>query len=183
MVDIEILIQEGEYKKAMLQLEKQIAAEPSDMHARGYYQKLLHVLGDVEGARTHCANFVGRLMAEKKMTQAMKVFSACHKEDPDVTLTKPMQRLEMAYLYYNNGEYRQAMHLLHNLHKDHPTYSEIPEAYLLAAKIMSDKLNQHDKAIRILQFVSDKYTQNKGVEEAREYLNILESVSRAESHN
>lgn len=181
MVDIEILVQEGEYKKAMLQLEKQIASEPSDMHARGYYQKLLHVLGDVEGAKTHCASFVGRLMAEKKMTQAMKVFSACYKEDANVTLTKPAQRLEMARLYLNNGEYSTAMHLLNNLHKDHPAYSEIPEAYLLAAQIMSDKLNLHDKAIRTLHFVLEKYPQNKGVKEAREYLSILESVSRAEA--
>ena len=73
------------------------------------------------------------------------------------------------------------MHLLHNLHKQHPSYSEIPEAYLLAAKIMSDKLDQHDKAIRILQFVLEQYPQNKGVDEARDYLNILESVSRAEA--
>lgn len=181
MVDIEILVQEGEYEFAIQQLEKQISDEPSDMHARGYYQKLLHVLGHVEGARTHCASFVGRLMAEKKMTQAMKVFLACYKEDPEVTLTKPVQRLVMASLYNNNGEHRVAMHLLNNLHKDHPSYSEIPEAYLLAAKIMSDKLNQHDKAINILRFVLDKYTQNKGVEEAREYLSILESVSRAEA--
>ena len=181
MVDIEILVQEGEYTKAKLQLEKQIASEPSDMHVRGYYQKLLHVLGDVEGAKVHCANFVARLMAEKKMTQAMKIFSACYKEDSEVTLSKPVQRLELAYLYHNNGEYRMAMHLLHNLHIDHPSYSEIPEAYLLAAKIMSDKLDQHDKAIRILQFVLEKYPQNKGVEEARHYLNILESVSRAEA--
>lgn len=183
MIDIEILVQEGEYQKAMKQLEKQIASEPSDMHARGYYQRLLHVLGDVEGAKKHCADFVGRLIAEKKITQAMKVFSACYKEDPNVTLTKPGQRLEMASLYIDNGEYRIAMHLLNNLHKDHPAYSEIPEAYLLAAKIMSDKLNQHDKAIKTLHFVLEKYPQNKGVNEAREYLNILESVSRAEALN
>lgn len=183
MVDVEILVQEGEYKKAILQLEKQIASEPSDMHARGYYQRLLHVLGDVEGAKIHCADFVGRLMAEKKITQAMNVFAACYKEDPNVTLSKPGQRLEMAHLFINNGEYRIAMHLLNNLHKDHPAYSEIPEAYLLAAKIMSDKLNQHDKAIQTLYFVLDKYPQNKGVNEAQQYLNILESVSRAENHH
>lgn len=183
MIEVEILVQEGEYTKAKLLLEKQISAEPSDMHARGYYQKLLHVLGDVEGAKIHCANFVARLMAEKKMTQAMKVFAACYKEDPEVTLAKPVQRLEMAYLYLNNGEYRLAMHLLNNLHIDHPSYSEIPEAYLLAAKIMSDKLNQHDKAIRILEFVLEKYPQNKGIDEARQYLNILQSVSRAEALN
>lgn len=180
MVDVEILIQEGEYKRAMARLEEQISSEPSDMHARGYYQKLLHVLGNDAAAKEHCASFVGRLMAEKKMTQAMKVFSACYKEDEKVTLTKPAERLEMAYLYNANGDYRLAMHLLNNLHKEHPSYSEIPEAYLLAAKMMSDKLNQHDKAIKTLSFVVNKYPHNKGVDDAREYLKVLESVSQAE---
>ena len=153
------------------------------MHARGYYQKLLHLLGNHEEARAHCAGFVGRLLAEKKVTQAMKVFSACHKEDSEVTLAKPSERIELAHLYNSSGEYRLAMHLLNNLHKDHPSYSEIPEAYLLAAKIMSDKLNQHDKAIKTLSFVISKYPQNKGIEEAQEYLHVLESVSRAEALN
>jgi len=181
MVNIEILVQEGEYKKAKLKLEERIASEPSDMHARAYYQKLLHLLGNSAEARVHCAAFVGRLLAEKKMTQAMKVFSACYKEDSEATLTKPNERIELAHLYNSSGEYRLAMHLLNNLHKDHPSYSEIPEAYLLAAKIMSDKLNQHEKAIKTLNFVITKYPQNKGIEEAQEYLHVLESVSRAEA--
>ncbi len=180
MVDIEILVQEGEYSQAMKRLEKLIALQPSDMHARGYYQKLLHLLGNVDEARKHCADFVGRLMDEKKITQAMKVFIACYKQDPDITLARPSQRLAMASAFVNSGKHRLAMHLLNNLHKDHPTYSEIPEAYLMVAQIMSDQFNQDDKAINILHFVLDRYPQNKGIEEVREYLGILKSVTQSE---
>jgi len=183
MVDIEILVQEGHYKKAFKKLEKLISSQPSDMHARTYYQKLLHLLGDVEGAREHCANFVGRLMAEKKLSQAMNVFIACNKEDSDVTLSKPQQRLEMANALINNGKHRLAMHLLNNLHKDHPTYSEIPEAYLLVATIMSDQFNQDDKAINILKFVLERYPQNKGIDKVKDYLAVLESVTLNNASN
>jgi len=182
MVDIEILIQEGEYKRVRKQLEKLIASQPSDMHARGYYQKLLHLLGDTETAKIHCADFVGRLMNEKKITRAMKVFTACHKEDPTITLDKASQRLELAYLFLNNSQHRLAMHLLNNLHKDHPAYSEIPEAYLVVARIMSDQFNQDGKAIKILHFVLERYPQNKGIEAVQEYLNILETVTQTGRH-
>ncbi len=179
MVDVEILVQEGNYKKAINSLESKIKLEPSDMHARGYYQKLLHVLGETDAARKHCANFVERLLAEKKITQAMNIFSACHKEDSDVTLTKPAQRLELASLYVNNAKYRLAMHLLNNLHKDHPSYSEIPRAYLLVAKMITDQFNQDAKAINILHFVLANYPQNKGIAEVRKYLNVLEAITNS----
>ena len=107
----------------------------------------------------------------------MNVFIACNKEDPDVTLSKPQQRLEMANVLINNGKHRLAMHLLNNLHKDHPTYSEIPEAYLLVATIMSDQFNQDDKAINILKFVLERYPQNKGIDKVKDYLAVLESVT------
>ena len=179
MVDIEILVQEGEYHQALTRLEKLIAQHPSDMHARGYYQKLLHLLGRTQQARTHCADFVGRLMDEKKITQAIQVFSACHKQDSAITLEKPAQRLEMASILMNNGKHRLAMHLLNNLHKDHPAYSEIPEAYLMVARMMSDQFNQDDKAIQILHFVLENYPQNKGIEAVQDYLNILEAVTQS----
>ncbi|VAW97698.1 hypothetical protein MNBD_GAMMA23-600 [hydrothermal vent metagenome] len=180
MADIEVLVQEGEYKQAMKRLEKLITEHPSDMHARGYYQKLLHLLGDVDAARAHCADFVGRLMDENKITQAMNVFIACYKQDPEITLAKPSQRLAMASVFVNSSKHRLAMHLLNNLHKDHPAYSEIPEAYLMVARIMSDQFNQDDKAINILEFVLERYQQNKGIEAVQEYLNILKSVTQSD---
>lgn len=183
MVDIEILVQEGEYQRACLKLEEIIKTHPSDMHARGYYQKLLHLLDDVQAARKHCAEFVGRLLAENKTSKAMKVFSACYKEDSESMLHKATERFELAKLFINHSNYRMAMHLLNNLHKDHPSYSEIPQAYLLVAKMMSDQFNQDVKAIGILNFVIENYPQNTGIEEVREYLTILEQVTKAEALN
>jgi len=183
MVDVEILVQEGDYKKAMSQLENKIKSEPSDMLARGYYQRLLHLLGNTSGARKHCAEFVGRLLAEKKTSQAMKVFSACYKEDSEAMLTKASERFELASLYIGDSKYRLAMHLLNNLHKDHPSYSEIPQAYLLVAKMMTDQFNEDEKAADILRFVIENYPENNGVEEVKEYLKILESVTNAEALN
>ena len=183
MIDIEILVQEGEYKKALNKLEARIKNEPSDMHARTYYQKLLHLLGDTEGARQHCADFVGRLLAEKKMTLAIKVFSACYKEDPQVNLTKPTQRLELAKLCINDSQYRLAMHLLNNLHRDHPSYADIPKAYFLVAKMMSEQFNQDKKAIGILQFTIEHYPQYKDINELKKLLQILKSVTESEALN
>ena len=77
-----------------------------------------------------------------------------------------------------NGKHRIAMHLLNNLHQDHPSYSEIPEAYLIVAKMMSDQFNQDDKAIDILRFVIERYPHNKGIDEVKEYLGILEAVTQ-----
>jgi len=183
MVDAEILVQEGHYQDALKSLESKIKLEPSDMHARSYYQKLLHVLNKVDDARNHCSAFVGRLLAEKKITQAMNVFSACYKEDPEVTLDKPSQRYELAKLFIGNGKYRIAMHLLNNLHKEHPSYEDIPNAYLLVAKMMTDQFNQDSKAINILRFVLENYPQNKGIEEVKEYLKILDAVTQSGKNN
>jgi len=113
----------------------------------------------------------------------MKVFSACYKEDSEAMLIKASERFELASLYIGDSKYRLAMHLLNNLHKDHSSYSEIPQAYLLVAKMMTDQFNEDEKAADILHFVIENYPGNNGVEEVKEYLKILESVTNAEALN
>lgn len=173
--EISILVQEGAYKAAMSRLENMIENTPGDMDARAYYQKLVTVLELPEKARAHCADFVSRLIDEKLMTQAMQVFLACYKKDKEVTLNKPVHRYEMATLLLDNNHPKVAMALLNNMHKDFPTYDGTPQAYLLAARIMTEQFNQDDKARQILEFVIEQYPGHQKTHEVKRFLRALEA--------
>ncbi len=175
--EISILVQEGEFDKAVSRLEKMIADTPGDMDVRAYYQKLVTLLEDTSKARIHCAEFVSRLIDEKFMAQAMKVFLACYAKDKEVTLNKPVHRTAMAELLLNNGHAKVAMSLLNNLHKDFPTYDGTPQAYLMAAKIMTEQFSEDDKAKQILEFVLEHYPGHPKIHEVKKYLRALEGMS------
>ena len=174
--DISILVQEGAYELAVQRLEEMIETSPADFDARAYYQKLVTVLGKTDKARQHCADFVSRLLDDKLVAQAIKVFLACYEKDNEITLNKPAHRVVLAELMLDNGHAKVAMVLLNNIHNDFPSYEGTPKAYLLAAKIMTEHFSQDEKARQVLEFVIDQYPRHALIGEVKKLLRALDAM-------
>ena len=67
--------------------------------------------------------------------------------------------------------------MLNNLHVEFPNFDKIPEAYMMVAKLLSERFNQDEKAKAVLGFVLKKYPQSPLAEEAGDYLKMLQSMA------
>ena len=86
--------------------------------------------------------------------------------------------LPLAHAAAAGGDYAAATELLMDFDKRFPKHADVPGVYLLSAKITSEHLRQHEKAIKILTALLRRYPQAAVKGEAIEYLTALASAAR-----
>jgi len=63
--------------------------------------------------------------------------------------------LAKGFMEYQN--YQQVDLLLSNLHKEYPHYPALPEAYLLLAKVLYEKLNKQQQALEVMEYLVARF--------------------------
>ena len=175
--DVTILYHEGKIEEAQSKLAELIKATPGNMIYRERIHKLLINTKNIPALREYSGEYITRLMSEQRPSEAQRVFSDCYKVDKSFKYGTGTQRHAMAELLFKNGQSRAALSLLNNLHKDHPGYEHIPEAYLLVAKILFESFNEEEKAKQILEFVKTKYPHYAQISEIDAYLKVVAKIS------
>ncbi len=175
--EVEILFHEGQLDAAREKLLALIVREPGEMAYRERLHRLLLNTRDIEGLRKHSAEYVSRLLLRGRPSEAMRVYTDCYRLDREFKFGDARQRHRMAELLANNAQDRAALALLNNLHRDFPDYPGIPEAYLLVARILSEKFNQDDRARQVLDFIETRYPDTPLLDEVRQYRRVIEQVA------
>ena len=93
--------------------------------------------------------------------QVAALFRAYSQRYPDFKVTEPDVRLDLAQCFEEQGDYKLAVHVLNGLHKDHPHYAALPEAYLLAARLLAEKLAMPQKALALVEFLHGRYRNHR----------------------
>lgn len=174
---VEILIQEGKTEDAVRQLEGIIRNSPTEIEARERLLKLARLIGNMALHREQGQSYISYLLSEGKLTQAVKVYQACNEYDKSFRPAKPGERLELGKFLRQNGQPRLAMALLNNLHKDFPSYENVPEAYLMVAQMLCEQFNEDARARQVLQFIQQNYPSHPMLGAVQDYLRIVDDVS------
>jgi len=172
----EILMQEGKTEDANSKITQIIRENPTDHAARMLDLKLQKLLGDMEAYDKHAKKYISYLVAQDQLNEAAKVLNTVLITIPKFKPEKAPERLALAKNLKQNGQNKAAVGIVHNLHIDFPDFKSIPEAYLLAAKILCDNLAQDKQAKAILQFLLKKYPNCEQTSEIKEYLSILNNI-------
>lgn len=174
---VEILIHEGKTDAAVRHLQGIIRNSPMDLEARERMLKLLRLTGDMTLFREQGQSYISLLINENKLAQAAKVYQACVEYDKTFKPGKANERLELGKFLRHNGQARLAMGVLNNLHRDFPSYDNIPQAYLMVAQILCEQFNEDVRAKQVLKFVLENYPSHPMMEAVRDYIKIVDEVS------
>lgn len=174
---VEILIHEGKTEEAVKQLKDIIRNSPTDTEARERLLKLCRLTGNLAEHLTQGRSYISYLLSESKISQGAKIYQSCVEYDKDFRPGNASERLELARYFRRNGDARITMALLNNLHKDFPSYENIPEAYLMVAQILCEQFNEDGRARQVLNFILDNYPAYPKINEVRDYMRIVEDVS------
>jgi len=174
---VEILLHEGKTEEAAQQLADLIRNAPRDVEARERLLKLLRLIGDVSRHREQGQSFISFLFDENKISQAARVFQACYEFDREFKPQNPGERLELGQYLRQNNSPKLAMALLNNLHREFPSYGNIPQAYLMVAQILCEQFNEDARARQVLNFILENYPSHPMREAVQDYLRIVNDVS------
>jgi len=175
--EVEILIQEGKTEEANTKLALLIKENPANHDAQMHNLQLQKLLGNMESYDKYAKKYISYLFSSQQVTLAVKTL-------PTILLTKPSfkpananERFELAQLLKQNGQSKAAVSLINNLHIDFPEFDKIPEAYLLASKILCEQLGNDKQAKSILQFLLQKFPNSHLQSEIKDYLEVINNLN------
>lgn len=175
MVQVEMFLKEGNYGKAVALLKREAQKKSATLTAHERYQKLLWALNDEAGLREHGPAYFKMLLEAGRDMQVAGLMRAYIERFPGFRPEDPDTCLDLAEAFDRMGEYKLAVHVLSGLHKDAPHYARLPEAYLLAARLLAEKLGLPQKALALVQFLDGRFKTHKAYPEIQRSLRALSS--------
>lgn len=158
---LEMHLKDGNYSKAVTMLKMDVDKKSATIAQHERYHKLIWALGNEDAIREHATPYFKALLAAGRGVQAAGVFRSLVQRYPDFKLAEPESRLDLAIAFEQQGDYKLAVHILNGLHKDSAQFPGLPEAYLLAARLLAEKLNMPQKALALLQFLHGRFRNHR----------------------
>lgn len=173
MARLAALMAEGKEQEAasMLREELRTQWERNDLHER--YQKLLVALGKTDVALSHGRDFIGKLVMEKKMFQALDLCEWGLKTDPAFQPGNPDHVHELAAAASVANRHKLALDLMRGFDKRYPGHKHTAPVYLLSAKILAEKYHKYVEAGKILRALQAKFPEHALASEAKKYQEAL----------
>lgn len=171
---LEMFLKEGQYPRALGLLRKESEKKGATIATHERYHKLLLMMNDEQGLRAHAEHYFRMLLESGRDTQALALLRdylgllpGYRPEDPDLCL-------DLAVAFERLGDYKLAVHVLNGMHKDSPHYARLPEAYLLAARLLAEKLGLPQKGLALVQFLNGRFQTHKSYPDIQ---NALREIS------
>jgi hypothetical protein len=156
-IKLEMMLKEGSYTKALALLKGQTQKKGSTLAAHERYHKLLVALNDHDGMREHAEAYFRMLLENAYDAQALALMRSMLVSIPGYKPEDPDVCYDLAMALERMGDVKLAVHVLNGLHRDASNYPRLPEAYLLAARLLADALGMPTKALALVTFLEGRY--------------------------
>lgn len=160
-MQLEMYLKDGNYSKAVTILQMDVDKKSASVAQHERYHKLIWALGNEEAVKAHAGAYFKALLANGRGVQAATVFRNMMQRFPDFKPAEPETRLDLAHAFEQQGDFKLAVHVLNGLHKDSAQFPGLPEAYLLAARLLAEQLNMPQKALALVQFLHGRYRNHR----------------------
>ncbi len=152
LADVRQLASDGRTDQALERLREQLRSRGGtpDMHLQ--YRKLLAAGGQREESLRHGHEWIEILLAQEDGKRALDLARECIALDP--AFRPPADAVNaLAERAAKGGQSQLALNLLTNFHHAHPKHKDLPANYLLAAKLLAERLGRDAEARQLTAFL------------------------------
>lgn len=171
---IQQFLDENKMSAAIDWLQDAVREKPDDMARHERYHRLLMLASD-KRALTHADDYLQRLHATKQTMALIKLLEDCWRLDQEWQPGAPL-RVPLAQLCMERGRIKDALRLLKDFHKQHPTAPEIPNAWLLQARILIERYNKDAQALPFLKAIKNRYPHHAASGEADKLIRLISNL-------
>lgn len=154
---LEVFLKEGAYDKAAAVLKAQSEKFKNNPDIQEKYYQLLIFMQDAEQVPFQASHYMEALLAVGQDAQALDVLRKVRRLVPNFMPPTAEMRFTLAKVSAEYQYYELACDLLRQLHKEYPHYAELPEAYLLLAKLLHEKLNNSPEALEVMEYLALRF--------------------------
>lgn len=167
----------GDVPGAAALLRDEIGVRPE---ALALHAELRHWLSESDEKSElvgHGRNYIPQLLALNQDHNALDVARDCLAIDPTFTLDKAEDVTRLATAAAAAGRSQLALQLLTGFHKRFRNHPDIAKNYLLAAKIMAERLNKEMQARALLEQIRIVLPQDPLIPEVDAYIAFLDKLA------
>ena len=175
----QLLIARGKIDEAQSDLERRLRADPSQLELHALYQRLLLARQDREAAAGHADAYIGHLMAARRDAQAWQVYADFAGRFGKLEVRDAEDCVRLAAQGHQNRQGRLALPLLDKFAQRFPDHAEIPRAWLLTARILTEELHDDARGRLVLTALIKRYPEHPVRAEAERFAALLGRLAAA----
>lgn len=142
------------------------------------YRKLLRLKGDKSELVRHGREWLPILVAQEKEKTAVELCRDMVELDPGFVLTDAEANARLAKRAAVLGHAQLALRLISGFHKRHPRSADIPQMYLLAARLLSERMGKDAEAKALLTQIRTNYPNHALMPEVDALTRLIDSLGK-----
>lgn len=171
------MVRDGETEMATDALRSHLRERGGTEAVHTQYRKLLRLKGDIGELVRHGKEWLPMLLAQDKEKAAVELCREMTDLDPAFVVTDAESNTRLARRAATLGHAQLALRLVNGFHKRHPKSADIPEMYLLAARLLSERMGKDAEAKTLLTQIRGAYPNHALVPEIDALLKLIDSIS------
>ena len=175
--ECEALAREGQLEDAIARIGAHLRDRGGSAAVHQRYRKLLSARQDTAALLTHGHQWLSILVAQDKLRDALNLAQECLTLDPAFRPQHPEECHPLAMAAHQQHRAQLYLQLLSGFHQQYPKHKDIPKNLLLASQVLAERLNQEDRARKLLLQVKERYPEHPLIEEVDRYLSFLDKLS------
>jgi hypothetical protein len=171
------MVRDGETDMAVEALRSQLRERGGTEAVHTQYRKLLRFKGDKTELIRHGKEWLPMLLAQDKEKAAVELCRELVELDPAFVLADAESNARLGKRAAQLGHAQLALRLINGFHKRHPKSAEIPAMYLLAARLLSERMGKDAEATALLTQIRSAYPNHELLPEIDALLKLIASVT------
>ncbi|CAG0966703.1 hypothetical protein BURK2_01038 [Burkholderiales bacterium] len=149
---------------------------PDDLDAIERYFKLLLLAKQPEKALNQAQRLIPLLLAKQRGLRALECYLAAREVSTEFRMVRAGDQLALARTAALERKDLLVMKLLLQFDRVYAGAAEVPTAWLLQARTMSERLKQDEAAMQLLRLLRGKYPKAPEAEEAKRLYTALKNI-------
>ena len=154
--DLDMNLKDGNYDRVQSMLKDALKKDRDDPRRLGQLYHLLAARNDTAELYRHHPRLMAWLAQRNDGDGLNGLMEALQTVEPNFQLEDPDLVIECATSLYHRGHFKSALRLLQDFHKRFPNNEQLAPAYLLAAQVLANGLQQWEKASAFLAFIQKR---------------------------
>ena len=171
---LQTLLKDGNVKEAIAEVKDHMRHARLDPALNTRLHALYVQAGDSAATLTHGQQWLSALARAKQGRQSVEALRTLVALDPDFVVADGDVVLPTARVALDMRDAALAVKLLKGFDKRFPQHPDLPAVLFLGARLMSEKMRQHDKAAALIRSVLGRFPEHPVATEAKAYLSALE---------
>ncbi len=171
------MVRDGETDMATEALQAHLRERGGTEAVHTQYRKLVRLKGDRNELVRHGREWLPVLLAQDREKTAVELCRELTDLDPAFVVTDAESNARLAQRASTLGHAQLALRLINGFHKRHPKSADIPAMYLLAARLLSERMGKDVEAKSLLTQIRGAYPNHALIPQIDALMKLIDSVS------